>query len=375
MRRTGIVALNLVSPLLTALAVAGFSACAQQGTSSQIAVARDTLAPRFARLEARFDSIRKDKRIPGMSVAVVLDGRVVYAKGFGFMDGEGQRPATPETAYWIASLTKPFTAAVLLRLWELRLLDLDRRMTDLPGYTDLCAEFAPSQSIFAKDLDCSAPLTIRQTLSHLVQGVPGKSFAYNAAVYSQLRRVAPLVSQRTWGQLMTEYVLAPAGMNNTAAGWYDQPKSHVLSNLAQPRRVLPTGGTTISITPIWDVGSGAGLISTVLDLAKFDAALNSGAIVSSATRATMFTPTTTSAGTSVPYGLGWYVQDYGGRRLVWHSGWEPNSYSALYLKVPDRRLTLIVLANSEGVWWGNALDKAEVEKSPFAAAFLELVVR
>jgi CubicO group peptidase (beta-lactamase class C family) len=357
------------------LAAAGLFGCAQQGVSPQISVASDSLAPRFARLEARFDSLRNDRRIPGMSVAVVLDGRVAYAKGFGFMDGEGQRPATPETAYWIASLTKPFTAAVLLRLSELRLLDLDRRMTDLPGYTEWCGEFARSQSIFARDLDCSAPLTIRHTLSHLVQGVPGKSFAYNAAVYSQLRRVAPLVSQRTWGQLMTEHVLAPAEMSNTAAGWYDEPKSHVLSNLAQPRRVLPAGGTTISIAPMWDIGAGAGIISTILDLAKFDIAFDRGTIVSSATRAAMLTPTATSAGTTAPYGMGWYVQDYGGRRLVWHSGWEPNSYSALYLKVPERRLTLIVLANSEGVWWGNALDKAEVEKSPFAAAFLELLVR
>ena len=61
------------------------------------------------------------------------------------------------------------------------------------------------------------------------------------------------------------------------------------------------------------------------------------------------------------------------RKRYWNEptmGWWERAYSALYLKLPDERLTLILLANSEGLWWGKPLDGAEVEKSPFAAAFL-----
>ena len=54
---------------------------------------------------------------------------------------------------------------------------------------------------------------------------------------------------------------------------------------------------------------------------------------------------------------------------MWHSGWWEHAYSALYLKVPDSSMTLILLANSEGVWWDNPLDSAHVERSPFAVAF------
>jgi hypothetical protein len=56
---------------------------------------------------------------------------------------------------------------------------------------------------------------------------------------------------------------------------------------------------------------------------------------------------------------------------VWHSGWWEKAYSALYLKVPERGLTLIALANSDGLWWGNPLDEAHVERAPIAQAFLE----
>ena len=73
----------------------------------------------------------------------------------------------------------------------------------------------------------------------------------------------------------------------------------------------------------------------------------------------------------LPHGLGWFVQEYRGRKLVWHSGWWEKAYSAIHLKVPEEKLTLILLANSEGLWWNNPLDDAQVEKSPFAAAFLE----
>ena len=60
---------------------------------------------------------------------------------------------------------------------------------------------------------------------------------------------------------------------------------------------------------------------------------------------------------------------------MWHSGWDEKRYSALYLKVPERRLTLIVLANTEAVWWGNSVVKAEAIQSPIARRFLETFAR
>lgn len=73
----------------------------------------------------------------------------------------------------------------------------------------------------------------------------------------------------------------------------------------------------------------------------------------------LFTPATALDGTVLPYAYGWYVQQYQGETLVWHSGWDEEAgFSALYLKVPRRKLTLILLGNGEGLWWDNPLDGA-----------------
>jgi CubicO group peptidase (beta-lactamase class C family) len=107
-----------------------------------------------------------------------------------------------------------------------------------------------------------------------------------------------------------------------------------------------------------------------MDLARFDIALTQGRLLSPAFREQMWTPGRTPSGDVLPYGLGWFVADVAGRRLVWHTGLWEGRYSALYVKVPADRLTLILLANSEGLQWENRLDEAAIERSPFARAFL-----
>jgi CubicO group peptidase (beta-lactamase class C family) len=141
--------------------------------------------------------------------------------------------------------------------------------------------------------------------------------------------------------------------------------------LARPYH-LDASGTLVRSEDPPPQGDGAagGVISTVLDLAKFDIALDGGKLISPASVRRMMTPARNAAGTALPYGLGWFLQEHRGHRLAWHSGLWEEQYSALYLKIPDRHLTLILLANSDGLWWNNPLDKAEVENSPFAAAFL-----
>ena len=111
------------------------------------------------------------------------------------------------------------------------------------------------------------------------------------------------------------------------------------------------------------------------ELATYDIALDTGQLASGAVIETLFTPATAPDGTDLPYAFGWYVQDYEGETLIWHAGWDEKAgFSALYLKVPARKLTLILLANSEGMWWGNPLDAAAVERSPFARVFLDRFV-
>lgn len=330
-------------------------------------------SPDVAAFAATLDELRVKARIPGLSVAIVQDGRVILARGFGVADLEQHRPATPETPYNIASVTKPISAAVALKLVELGKLDLDRPMTSYRGYTEFCDDFRQSAGIFSRDLHCDTePLTLRNLLSHTVNGKAGESFRYNPPMYSWASRPMAEVTGEPFSTLVERYIFVPAGMSRSARINRNLPLRADLARTLAPPYHLDASGTPVRSADPSPQGDGAagGVISTVLDLAKFDIALDSGKLLSPVSVRQMLTPAHNAAGTALPYGLGWFIQEHSGHKLAWHSGLWEGQYSALYLKIPDRRLAMILLANSDGLWWNNPLDKAEVERSPFAAAFL-----
>ena len=116
------------------------------------------------------------------------------------------------------------------------------------------------------------------------------------------------------------------------------------------------------------------MISTAIDVAKFDAAMDQNLIVSEETKQAMFTQTISNNGRPLPYGLGWFVQEYKGLKLIWHYGHAPRAYSSLILKVPEKEVTLILLANSDGASAPFNLGAGDVLRSPFAVAFLKQFV-
>ena len=126
-----------------------------------------------------------------------------------------------------------------------------------------------------------------------------------------------------------------------------------------------------------DLGAGAGIVSTVLDLAKFDIALDSDKLISTEMKELAFTPTKLNNGQKIPYGLGWFIGKYKNQRIAYHTGWQPSSFSGLYLKVIDKNLTLILLANSEDLIspFMNGLGAGQIDASPFAKGFLDLRCR
>jgi CubicO group peptidase (beta-lactamase class C family) len=327
---------------------------------------------------AELDALRRARGIPGLSAAVIRDGEVVLARGFGFADVEARTPATANTPYNVASVSKPISAVAALRLAERGELDLDRAMSTFRGFAAFCADVRGETGIFFRDYACDSPrLTLRHVLSMRANGVPGERFFYNPPSYSWASRPIAEVAEIPFSELVAREVFAPAGMTASARIHRRLAlRAEVAAALAQPYR-LDSLGAPIRSEPPPPQGDGAagGVVSTVMDLARFDRALDGGKLIGEAARSEMWTPGRSSAGEALPYGLGWFVQEVEGRRIVWHSGLWEGAYSALYLKVPDERLTLILLANSDGLDWGNALDRAEVEKSAFAAAFLRRFAR
>ena len=121
--------------------------------------------------------------------------------------------------------------------------------------------------------------------------------------------------------------------------------------------------------PAAGINAADGLIASVYDLAKYDKGLD--VLLLPETLAASFTNGVAN-NAPLPTGLGWFVQMYEGERIVWHYGLAPDAYSSLILKVPARRLTLIMLANSDGLSGPFSLEKGDVTSSLFAKTFLRL---
>lgn len=347
------------------------------------------LSPSMQAFAADLDSLRQAHRIPGLAVAVVRDQSVAWSAGYGSShfdtdDGEEYVSVTPDTPFWIASVTKPFLGLLFLKLDGEAPVRLEDRINDVPGWDGFCSWLTGSEIIFGQDLRCGASITIRNILRHRVQGTPGTDFSYNPIMYSRLSRYvehaygnpphAAEGQHNTMAQLVEEHILTPAGMTRTMASQWQREKATVFFDMAQGYEA-EKGGYVEQNRPGRHLAGGAGIVSTTHDLARFDIALDGGELAPKAIMDTLFSPPDLPNGTTSPYAYGWYVQDYRGERLVWHAGWDEKAgFSALYLKVPGRDLTLVLLANSEGLWWGNPLDQAAVHESPFAQAFLERLV-
>lgn len=176
---------------------------------------------------------------------------------------------------------------------------------------------------------------------------------------------------------MRHYVFEPAGLNKAAAGWRDASGAEALTNLAPPFRhtTEDSDGFVPSVLPNPELNASSGVIASAMDLVQYSAALDAGKILSPELLETMWTPPTDLDGACAPYAYGWYVQDWHGHKLVWHGGWWPDAYAGLLLKAPDDGWTLIALGNTDGIRHDiDTLTKAQIEKSPLAAKFLEIFV-
>jgi CubicO group peptidase (beta-lactamase class C family) len=363
--------------------------CASQSTtqSAQPAVENPVTAYKLEVVR-----LQKKYKIPGMSVAILKGQQVIYAAGFGLADIENSIPATTDTPYNIASLSKPFAGAVLMRLVEEGLLDLDSAIADIlkntefnygdfkmHGYAEACREIrAYSQNpqfeyaFLLKDYRCKTEkITVRHHLTHTAQGVPGSSYRYNGFLFNFLSLVAEEVSGKSYSELVVDNITAPLEMNRTVPCPQEDLCERILDDRAKYYRIGFGGDFEPSSYPT-TLSASAGIVSTVLDLAKFDVAMDRNLIVSEAAKNMMFTQSISNSGDPLPYGLGWFVQDHKGSKLVWHYGHAPKAYSALILKVPDEEVTLILLANSDGASAPFSLGAGNVLRSPFAVVFLNL---
>jgi CubicO group peptidase (beta-lactamase class C family) len=188
----------MIQRLFSLIFIAGLvlAGCAPAGAATRPGQADAEI---FGQFEAELESLRQEMKIPGMSAAVVKDGQLAWARGFGFADVENGIPARPETPYYLASVTKPFAAVVVIQLVQEGKLSLDDPV-----------------SRYGVNLPEGDKVLVRHLLSHTSEGTPGKRYQYNGNRYALLSQVVQAATGRSLQEWLYERILQPLGMDNTA---------------------------------------------------------------------------------------------------------------------------------------------------------------
>jgi len=319
------------------------------------------LPGRVQAVEAAIAAAMSAQKIPGLSVSIVTGGELRFSGGYGQADVENEVPATAETVYRLASVSKPITAVAVMQLVEQGKLDLD----------------APVQKYVPSFPQKPWPVTTRLLLGHLA-GIrqyadgefestrhyatladaldvfkddplaqePGTRYLYSTYGYTLVGAVVEAASGATFGDYLRRNVFEPAGM----AGARVDDVFEIIPHRAQGYQTGPAGGLLNSgLTDTSYKIPGGGLCATAPDLARFAIALWKGTLVRPETRRQMFTTQRTRDGKATGYGLGWAVGvGPRGRREVFHRGAQQRVTSLLYMQ-PERGLGIVLFANLEGI--------------------------
>ena len=303
--------------------------------------------------------------IPGLSLAIVRDGRITKTQGYGFANLELRVHATKETVYEIGSNTKQFTAAAIMMLVEDGKIHLEdpivKYFPEAPeAWSDITIRHLLSHTsgiqnhvaiphwldVFKTDLAFETSPARDELLKMFfklpLEFQPGETWAYDNTGYYLLGIIIENASGKSYWQFLDERIFKRLGMHATRS--------------TDPQPLVPNRASgyewktdhfenrPILIPPI--AFSAGSLLSTVDDMAKWDSALSSEKLLTKASLNQIWTATLTNHGADAPfsYGFGWFVDSYHGHRIVQHSGGTPGFSSAIYRFVDDK-LTIIVLTN------------------------------
>jgi len=332
----------------------------------QVQLALVTATP----FESYLESLRLQTGIPAISAALLQDGQIVWERGFGFANQESRIRATPDTPYPVADLSQSIAAVLLLQC-------SDQRRVEIGDEARRYRITLPEQTA-----------TIKQILSHASAGSPGEAFHYDAERYGMLSSAVEVCISQPYRKTVAVNILERLAMKDSVPGRdLSNPSplnerlfaseileryKRILERVAVPYKVDKRGRLTRTDVTLDGITAATGLVSTVRDLARFDEALDSSLLLEEETRTLAWTNVTTSQQTALPTGLGWFVQSYRGEPVVWQFGLIPNAYSSMIIKLPSRKLTLILLANSDGLSAPFQLDAGDITRSLFATLFLRL---
>jgi CubicO group peptidase (beta-lactamase class C family) len=298
------------------------------------------------------------QRIPGAAIGVVQRDRVLLRRDYGLANLETETPVRPGTVFDLASVTKPFTAAALLMLMQDGKLRLDDHITTFiagapVAWKDITVRHLLSHTSGIRGggwvesdgsplLHITAKRYLQDFIGSPLLFAPGHGADYSDPGYFLLGMVIEKVSGLTYRDFMQQRVFGPAGMTSTRI----MDRREIVKDHASCYALH--NGVIENDRRVWqhDLPSYFGMQSTADDLGRWEIALNRRAPLSAATLEQMWKPATLANGTPARvdgelYGLGYFVQDMNGRRVVGHPGF----HGSLILHFPDEDIGIVVLTN------------------------------
>jgi beta-lactamase class C len=361
----------------------------QQAAASTAAVSRSgyierSLAANVRPLGSAFDvaqfermaqQLVADQRVPGLAMAIVHQGRVLSARGYGVTDTRAPLPVDGHTVFRLASLSKAFAGTMTGLMVNDGTLRWDTRITQyVPGF-DLTDSYSAQQltvadvlshrvglshNAFDRDLEGNADYyTLTQKLAYApLKCTPGTCYSYQNIAFSLVGDVIQAAGGKTYGQAVQDRIFRPLGMSDASVGL-----DGILASPNWARPHVRTRGGWMSLTPkptYYRVAPAAGVNASASDMAQWLLAHTGHRpdVLPAPLLATLHQPLVETPGElrgsawrrerlyGASYALGWRVYDYAGSQLVFHGG-AVQGYRGVVALLPDRDLGIALMWNSE----------------------------
>ena len=317
------------------------------------------LAPK---VDQAVEAQRMEQKIPGVSVAVCRNGKVIKATGYGLGNVEWNGAVTPETIFQTGSVGKQFTSMAVMMLVEEGKIGLDDKITkyipespaiwkdvsirNLLTHTSGISDYGGEEDLMGKGVinfrkDYTEEDLIKAFATMKMDFQPGEKWNYSNTGYVLLGIVIHRVTGKFYGDFLQERIFKPLGMSST----------HIISEAdIVPQR---SGGYRLEkgelknqewVAPTLNTTADGALYTNVLELAKWDAALREKKFVKPTSYELMWSPVKLNDGKTYPYGFGWSLEDKGGFKAVSHTGsWQ--GFTMAINRYEKDALTVIVMTN------------------------------
>jgi CubicO group peptidase (beta-lactamase class C family) len=347
----------VVAQQLPPQAIAGQSPAHRQAIATARALVRDSMTA---------------NGIPGVSVAVAVDGRVVWSEGFGFADVENRVPLTAETRMRIGSVSKSVTSAAVGLLVQDGKLDLDAPVQryvpsfprkpqpitarQLAGHLAGIRHYRGNEMLSSRpyaSVNASLDIFKDDSLLH----APGSRYFYSSYGWNLLSAVVEGAAGEPFLTVMRQRVFDPLGLRSIVAEHVDSLIPFRAHYYERSRDGALRNAPFVDNSYKW---AGGGFISNTEDLVRFGSALLEPGFLQANTLATLFAPMRTAAGEDTHYAIGWRVgTDSAGRREVAHSGGSvgANAFLVLY---PDQRVVVAMLSNTTARFVGGGTGGRQI---------------